>query len=110
MQRTRLNTLLEKISDRFARWLVNPWRRLSILIISLLLGYFLGVAVSAFAGQAARQDIFVSALLVVIGETISRVVYSRNQPASNALWLEALNGLKIGAMYALCVEAFKLGS
>lgn len=110
MQRTRLNTLLDTIGDQLARWLVNPWRRISILVISLLLGYFLGIAVSAFAGQAAEQDIFVSALLVVIAEVISRVAYRRNQRNSMPLWLESLNGLKIGAMYALCVEAFKLGS
>lgn len=110
MQRTRINTLLDTVGDRLARWLVNPWRRLSILVISLLLGNFLGVAISAFAGQAAQQDIFISALLVFIGETISRIVYGRSWTPSSPLWIEALNGLKIGATYALCVEAFKLGS
>lgn len=110
MQRTRINTLLGTIGEQLSRWLVNPWRRLSILIISLLFGYFLAVALSAYAGQAAEQDIFVSALLVITAEVISVLAYRRSRPSPKPLWLNSLNGLKIGAMYGLCVEAFKLGS
>lgn len=115
MQRTRLSTLVSTLGNQFDQWLVNPWRRLSIVVISLLFGYFFGVAIAAIAGQAAEQDVVVSAILVVIAEVISRVVYGRQRNTSETsrtwpLFFEALNSIKIGATYALCVEAFKLGS
>lgn len=116
MQRTRISTLLDRAGDQLSRWLLNPWRRISIVVISLLFGYFFGISIAAVAGQAAEQDISISAVLVVVAELISRFVYGRRwrqpeQPDQRLpLLVESLNALKIGAMYSLCVEAFKLGS
>jgi hypothetical protein len=116
MQRTRISTLLESLGSQFNRWLLNPWRRWSLVLISLLLGNFFGIAIAAVAGQAAEQDIGVSAVLVLVAEFISRLVYGRRwrSPESQALpkplWIDCLNAFKIGTMYALFVEAFKLGS
>jgi hypothetical protein len=116
MQRTRISTLLEDLGNQFNRWLLNPWRRWSLVLISLLFGYFFGVAIAAVAGQAAEQDIGVSAILVIIAELISRLVYGRRwrsraqKDLPKPVWLDCLNVFKIGTMYALCVEAFKLGS
>ncbi|MBD0267746.1 MAG: DUF565 domain-containing protein [Cyanobacteria bacterium Co-bin8] len=119
MQRTRLSTLFDTASNQLNRWLFNPWRRISILVISLLGGNFFGVAIAAVAGQAAQQDIILAAILVAINELISRLVYGRswrrpgqdrNEPISIPLFYESLNAFKIGTMYALAAEAFKLGS
>jgi hypothetical protein len=117
MQRTRLSTLIDDLVDQLSLWLVNPWRRVSLVLISLLLGYFLAVSISAIAGQAAVQDTVASVFLVLGGELISWLVYSRRwrdpeliRKVPKPLWLDCLNSLKIGAIYALCVEAFKLGS
>lgn len=112
MQRTRLNTLFETTSRQLSRWLFNPWRRLSVLLICLLGGNFFGVAIASVSGQAAEQDIVVAAMLVATAELISRIVYSR-RPATDAptpLGYDAVNAVKVGLMYALFVEAFKLGS
>lgn len=113
MQRTRLNTLIATLGNSLFQWLLNPWRKLSVLIISLLFGYFFGVAIAAYAGQAANQDLVVAAILVLLAELINRLFY-KGYPTANAaerpFFLEALNGFKIGVMYALAVEAFKLGS
>jgi len=121
MQRTRLNLLVNRTGQQLSQWLINPWRRTSLVIISLLFGYFFGVAIAAVAGQAAEQDVLVSGVLVLGSEVISRIVYGRrnradgpagtvSSPGPSPLVLICLNSLKIGATYALCVEAFKLGS
>ncbi|NJL61791.1 MAG: DUF565 domain-containing protein [Methylacidiphilales bacterium] len=109
MQNTRLNDLFDAIAQRFGQWLNNPWRRWSLLIISFLLGIFLGTAISTTAGQQARLDIVVAAFLVLVIELISRIYY-RGRFAVGSLWLECLNILKIGFIYSLFIEAFKLGS
>ncbi|AFY42696.1 DUF565 domain-containing protein [Nostoc sp. PCC 7107] len=110
MQNTRINNLLDAIASSLGQLFRNPWRRLSILIISFLFGFFLGTAISTIAGQKAELDIFVAAFLVLLTELINRIFYSRNLFAKRPLWLECLNTLKVGFTYSLFVEAFKLGS
>lgn len=111
MQRTRLTTLVESFTNRLSRQLINPWRRLSLITIALLFGYFLAVAVSSVAGQVAELDIVISAILLVAVEMVNWLFYRRGKSnAGNNLLLEVLQALKIGLTYSLFVEAFKLGS
>ncbi|MEG4228832.1 DUF565 domain-containing protein [Microcoleus sp. N9_B2] len=110
MQNTRINRLLDVLGDRFGGWLSNPWRRISLLIISLLFGTFLGTALSTIAGQSADWDIIAAALLVLWTELVSLLLYRWQRPGTSYLWLEMLQALKIGVTYNLFVEAFKLGS
>lgn len=110
MQNTRLNNLLSNVSGRLRQWFFNPWRRWSVLIISWLFGFFLGSAISTTAGQTAEWDIGVAAVLVALTEVGSRIFYGRTVQERQALWVEALNILKVGLIYSLFLEAFKLGS
>jgi Protein of unknown function (DUF565) len=111
MQNTRLNTLIEDSLQRSTQWLRNPWRRISVLI-SVLFGNFLATAVSTIAGQRAEPDIVAAAIVVIIAEVISWVTYAvRPRNTEPRSWIiEALNGLKLGVLYGLFVQAFTLGS
>ena len=110
MQNTRLNGLVDGISGQLARMFFNPWRRLSLLVISLLFGFFLGTAVATTAGQSANWDVVGAAILVALSEVVNRIYYRSARNIERSLWLEALNTLKIGLTYSLFLEAFKLGS
>lgn len=111
MQRTRLSTLIETTTTRFGRWVFNPWRRVSLVIIGLLFGNFFAIAISSIAGQAAELDVLVSAVLLVGVEVVSWLVYRRRRPdVQLSLGLEVLNAFKLGMIYGLFVEAFKLAS
>jgi hypothetical protein len=110
MQNTRLNNLSETIARRLGQWFFNPWRRLSLLVISFLFGFFLGSAVSTTAGQKAELDIVVAAILLFLTEITSRIFYSRSFFSQRSLWVESLNFLKIGFIYSLFIEALKLCS
>ena len=113
MQNTRLNRLLGTTTDRLSGWVSNPWRRTSVLIISLLLGNFLASVVSTISGQSATADVYVAAVLVAICELISRVAYRTppgSEPKDRSLLLQSTNALKIGLIYGMFVEALKLGS
>ena len=107
MQNTRLNNLFNAIGGYLGRWLFNPWRRLSLLIISLLFGFFLGTAVSTTAGQSSDWDIVAAGIVVALVEVINRIYYRQGV---RSFWIESLNALKIGLIYSLFIEAFKLGS
>jgi hypothetical protein len=116
MQQTRLNTLVDVVAAKLGRLFSNPWRRISLILINLLLGIFVGSAVSTTAGQNADWDVLVAAILVFFTEVISWFFYGRIRRRNNegtqerSLWLEVLNVFKIGLIYSLYLEAFKLGS
>lgn len=108
MQDTRFNNLIRNTGDRLNTWLLNPWRRWSVITISLLLGFYFGSAMSTVAGQKAVLDIGIAGVLVALSELISLVVYRRLTRRS--FTLDSINAFKIGGIYSLFVEAFKLGS
>ena len=146
MQRTRLNTLVNQTTLRFRQWVFNPWRRLALVVMSLLFGNFFATAISATAGQAAKLDVVVAGVLVIFVEFISwlyyrftprrrRAIQANQQVTSSAVIsplddanalispgldpgpvrsrstvAESLNAFKLGMVYGLFVEAFKLGS
>ncbi|MEO0376121.1 MAG: DUF565 domain-containing protein [Cyanobacteria bacterium P01_A01_bin.17] len=110
MQNTRLNTLIDSLGRQIAKELRNPWRRIALLLITLLFGVYLGVSLAAVAGQLAYWDITVAALLLLAAEFVSWLFYGSVLKARTSLWGEALNALKIGVMYGLFVIAFILGS
>ncbi len=110
MQNTRLSTLFDRTVDGVSRWLQNPWRRLSVMIISVLLGNFAGTVVSTVSGQKAELDIVVAAILVMLTELTSRLAYGGTAELRRSLPVQFLNAFKIGLIYSLFVEAFKLGS
>ncbi len=120
MQRTRINTLVELTSDRLKIFFGNPWRRIALSLISILLGFFMGSAIVTTAGQDAVWDIPAAALVFTLTELTSRFVYGRpkrrrsdafpNVLQRSSLYIDVLNLFKVGLIYSLFLEAFKLGS
>ncbi|MFB2898368.1 DUF565 domain-containing protein [Aerosakkonemataceae cyanobacterium BLCC-F50] len=111
MQNTRLNTLVVSTSNQLGAWFGNPWRRLSLQLICLLLGFFLGTAVSTETGQSAQWDVPAAGVLVIFTELYSRFFYTTRKPGvQRSLLAESINLLKVGLTFSLFIEAFKLGS
>ncbi len=118
MQNTRLNNLVNVVLAQLGQWFTNPWRRFSLILISLLFGVFLGSAIPTSAGQAAEWDIVAALILLLFTEAVSRLVYGSNQRrvqstegvSRRSLFVEVINYLKIGLTYSLFLEAFKIGS
>jgi hypothetical protein len=108
MQQTRLNSLLTQTGNRLTEFFNNPWRRISLILISLLLGMFIGQAIATTAGQTALWDVVVAGLLVFWVEWMSRIAYRRREKKS--FWLDVANLFKVGITYSLFLEAFKIGS
>lgn len=116
MQNTRLSTIVSVSVGQISQWSRNPWRRTSFILISLLVGFFLASVISTISGAKSEQDITTAAITLFIVEMINRYVYTvkRVTPSDNAaprlLTKEILNSLKLGLVYGLFLEAFKLGS
>ncbi|ELS01385.1 Protein of unknown function (DUF565) [Xenococcus sp. PCC 7305] len=114
MQQTRLNELVDTAAGQIELLFNNPWRRISLNIIALLMGFFMGSAIVSSAGQDAVWDITGAAVLLIFAELSSRWIYGQNKKSSaiirQSLFLDILNKFKIGITYSLFLEAFKLNS
>lgn len=114
MQDTRLNRVTNALLGQFAQWLSNPWRRVSLIVIGLLFGNFVATVAATVTGQNADWDVLVAVVLLMLIELISWLIYSgrlvrrRSQPLP--LIVDVINAIKLGLIYGLFVEAFKLGS
>ncbi len=111
MQRTRLNTLVDNFLNQLNQFFSNPWRRISLILLALFFGIFVGEAVSTTVGQAAQWDVIVAAMILIFTEFVSRIAYRRSASIkTRSLWMDVLNLFKVGITYSLYLEAFKLGS
>jgi hypothetical protein len=115
MQKTRLNLLLAQTTTRIDIFFINPWRRISLILISFLLGMVMGTAIPTTAGQSSAIDIIVASFLLFFTEVVSLYVYGRqknniNQKNNNSTFIFVLNSFKIGLTLGLYLEAVKLAT
>ena len=104
LQSTRLQRSFGNALQQFEAWASNPWRRLSVVSIAALFGFFVGSAITSVAGVLGQMDP-IGALIVVVGTELT--VRMRNS-GSSALLHQVLGMSRIGLLYGLFLEAFKL--
>ena len=94
--------------DRLLRWAVNPWRRLSLLLIVLLGAFFIGTALSTVTSTSGFSEPL--AALLPIGLIEGAVRWRRRlirQPGDK-LGLQLMDMARIGLLYGLLMEGFKV--
>ena len=108
MQKTNFSRIAYKVNNLLFGFLSDTWRSKSISLISVLTGYFLFANfVTKFISEGKHELMMVPIIIVFI-EIIIRI-----KPAASSkfyyLWT-VVDKLRIGAIYAVILEAFKLGS
>ena len=108
MQKTKFSKINEKLNNLLFGFLSSSWKSKSINIITVLSGYFLFANfITKFISEGENELIMVPIIILII-ELIIRI-----KPSSKSklfyLW-SILDKVRIGATYALILEAFKLGS
>ena len=108
MQKTNFSRITYQLNNLFFGFLSDTWRTKSIGLISVLTGYFLFANfLTKFIAEVKNELIMVTIIIVFI-EIIIRI-----KPTSNSkfyyIWT-VVDKLRIGAIYAIILEAFKLGS
>ena len=108
MQKTNFSKITYQLNSLFFGFLSDTWRSKSITLISVLTGYFLFANfLTKFISEGKNELIMVPIIIVFI-EIIIRI-----KPLSSSrfydLW-SVIDKLRIGAIYAIILEAFKLGS
>ena len=106
LQSTRLQNNGGQAIQRLDQWALNPWRRLSLLALSGLIGFLIGSAITSVAGVLGQMDP-VAALLVVLGAELT-IRRRRSSEPSLKLLQQLLDLGRIGFLYGLFLEGFKL--
>lgn len=77
-------------------------------LISLILGFFIASILSTLPSQTGEWGIINAAIIITINEIISKIIYRLKKSHNKSLKL--INNIRIGIIYGLFVDAFKLGS
>lgn len=87
-----------------------------IKLLNILLGFFAATALSTVPAQTGDWGIVAAAIIVTNQEIISKILYQytffryyKKNSIIN-IFLNNCNNIKIGILYGLFVDAFKLGS
>ena len=106
MQNTKFTKLIDSLVKTINPFLSDSWGKRSILLLSLLFGYYFTNSLLSFLLDKPVNTIFLAITIVLIMElSIRSSLISRF-----SLIIMSINNFRIGSTYALILEAFKLGS
>tara|TARA_A100000164_G_scaffold358220_1_gene369660 strand:+ start:332 stop:658 length:327 start_codon:yes stop_codon:yes gene_type:complete len=108
MQKTKFSRINDQFNNLLLGFLSSSWKSKSINIISVLTGYFLFANfVTKFISEGRNELIMVPIIILFIELII------RSRPSPNSIFFSLwsiVDKVRIGATYAVILEAFKLGS
>ena len=109
MQKTRFRNFLDSFLLIVNQFLSDSWGKRSILILSLLSGFYFTNSLISFLLDKSVNTIFLAITLLIIMEiSIQSLFFAKVSKLS--LFILTINNFRIGSTYALILEAFKLGS
>jgi len=108
MQKTRFTVFYDSLNLIFLGFLRSSWKDKSLNLLSILFGYFLFANFITKFISEGKNELLMIPVIIILFEVIIRMKPKRK---SNIylLWM-LLDKIRIGAVYALILEAFKLGS
>ncbi len=107
-QATRLDRSFGDALERLEAWSANPWRRYSLLLIVLLIGFFLGSSIGTINGVLALMDPIGALFTVLMMEVMVRIRRNWSYEKRNLISLNIIDFARIGFLYGLLLEGFKL--
>ena len=108
MQKTRFAGFYDSLNSVFLGFFKSSWKNKALNLLSILFGYFLFANFITKFISEGKNELLMIPVIIIIFELIIRMKPLKN---SNIylLWM-LLDKIRIGAVYALILEAFKLGS
>ena len=109
MQKTKFSKFIDSIFLVLNPIISDSWSKRSILLLSLLSGFYFTNSLISFLLDKSVNTIFLAIIILLLMElSIRSLLFSRFSKIS--LILQAINNFRIGSTYTLILEAFKLGS
>ena len=108
MQKTRFTVFYDSLNLVFLNFLKSSWKDKALNFLSILFGYFLFANFITKFISEGKNELLMIPLIIIFFEIIVRIKPLRKSNLYLA-WI-LLDKIRIGAVYALILEAFKLGS
>ena len=107
-QQTRFQRRIAAAGDGLERWATNPWRRVSLLAIVLLGSFAIGGGLGAVTGALSEIDQIPALACVLLLEAAVRLRRPLLERQGDRLGLQLLDMVRMGLLYGLVLDAFKL--
>lgn len=107
-QQTRFQLELVALGNGLVQWAQNPWRRLSLQLIVLLLAFSIGGVVGSITGALSKLDPIGALICVLAVELAIRARGPLRRRGGDRLGLQLLDMGRMGLLYGLLLDGFKL--
>ena len=107
-QKTNFQIRIVENIQSFSIWANNPWRRYSISIITILIGYFLGSSLGMVSAVVELMDPIAALLSVVFIEILIALRRNFRLDRKKRFLLLLLDSLRLGLFYGFFTESLKL--
>ena len=107
-QKTKFQLKVIENIQSLSIWANNPWRRYSLSLITLLIGYFLGSSLGMVSAVVELMDPIAAFLAVVFIEIL--IILRRNfrSARKKRFLVLLLDSLRLGLFYGFFTESLKL--
>ncbi len=106
MQKTKFRQFLDSLIIIINPIISDTWSKRSILLLSLLFGFYSTNSLISFLLDKSVNTIFLAVTILLIMELAIR----SNLISKMSIPVMIINNIRIGSTYALILEAYKLGS
>jgi len=107
-QKTKFQLKIVENIQSLSIWANNPWRRYSISLISLLIGYFFGSSIGMVSAVVELMDPIAAFLSVVFIEILIALRRNFRLKSKNKFLVLLLDSLRLGLFYGFFTESLKL--
>ena len=107
-QQTRFQQRVAQAIAALESWASNPWRRLSLQLIVLLISFSIGGAVGSITGALSKLDPVGALICVGAMEVAIRIRGGLLRQRRDPLVLQLIDMARIGLLYGLLLDGFKL--
>ena len=109
MQNTRFKKLIDSFFLILKPLIYDSWTKRSIFLFSVLSGYYFTNSLMSFLLDKSVNTVVLAIIILIVMEiSIRSLLFSKSLKLS--IIIVTINNFRIGATYALILEAFKLGS
>ena len=107
-QKTNFQLKIVENIQTLSLWANNPWRRYSISLIILLIGYFLGSSLGMVSAVVELMDPVAAFLSVIFIEILIALRRNLRFQRNKKFVLLLLDSLRLGLFYGFFTESLKL--
>ena len=107
-QKTNFQIKIVENLQTLSLWAQNPWRRYSLSLIVLLIGYFLGSSLGMVSAVLELMDPVAAFLSVFFIEVLIFLRRNYRQEKNKKFLLLLVDSLRLGLFYGFFTESLKL--